>query len=371
MRTVWEYAEMETGIKLCRVYGEDVCPEVPESLEGRSVEAIGPYCFSAEEIPRRFREAQMRRQAAGETFLEAGEETPVRGERLRRVVLPETVKSVGDYCFYGCGKLESIGFSHCLERIGSGAFMGCGSLRQMEYTTSGSFRALAKVLSEVRYAVTVSVTEGEKRFSLVFPEYYEASVENIPARIFEVHFRGTGYRYRQCFRDGRLDLTEYDGLFPLAAGQEPVPVLVRLAYLRLLYPEGLSAEAKERYLDWFGRRVREAGRYLLEQDDLEAIRFLTEAGAFDRTAAPEAVRREERSRKTADGAGDFYMASLGEDIVEGAVREEEDGRSGREEPALDVLTELAAGLGRTEAVGFLMDHRHKRGGTKKKKTFDL
>ena len=83
----------------------------------------------------------------------------------------------------------------------------------------------------------------------------------------------------------------------------------------------------------------------------------------------------ETRKEVADGAGDFYMASLGESVLgETEAPEEEQLEPGAGQPrqALEVLLEMAGRMGRTEMVGCLMDYRHRKaGGGKKKKTFDL
>ena len=80
---------------------------------------------------------------------------------------------------------------------------------------------------------------------------------------------------------------------------------------------------------------------------------------------------KEKEKKLDDGAGDFYMASLGEDIVEKAAFEKREEAGERREDALDVLTDLAARSGNTEAVSILMDHRYQRGKKAAKKSFVL
>lgn len=58
------------------------------------------------------------------------------------------------------------------------------------------------------------------RCRLTFPEYYEEAVENTPARIIDTHWHGSGYKYRQCFPETKLNLRLYDELFPLCSCQE-------------------------------------------------------------------------------------------------------------------------------------------------------
>lgn len=173
----------------------------------------------------------------------------IAGGRVRAVTVPETVKAIGDYAFYGCTALSEIRFAGNIRRIGSGTFMGCGSMRHLEYRVTEEtmpLKGLALMLSELRYAISVNIWQNGERYALMFPEYYESSVENVPARIIEMHFQGTGYRYRQCFRDGILNYKDYDSLFKLAIRQEPAAVLTELAYDRLRFPKGASGNARQR-----------------------------------------------------------------------------------------------------------------------------
>ncbi len=385
----WIYARMAGGIRICGALGEKDRLEVPEEIEGYPVTEIGPYAFSASETPRRFlteETARCREKDGGifeKTDAEKTEETQraVKGDRLSAVSLPDTVKAIGDYAFYGCGNLETISFTDSLERIGSGAFMGCGAVKELRFTRKREGAvSLCQMLSELRYALAVTIQERDGESRLVFPEYYEVSVENIPARIFETHVHGTGYRFRQCFRDGEIDYRAYDGLFRLAVSQEPAQVLTELALSRLRCPKGLSAEARNEYLSYFSAHVREVGEYLLKRDDLDSIRLVAEEGGFGMDAG----ETEEVSlpvhgtedEPPADGAGDFYMASLGEGGFGGSpVNRAGSHRltgTGERKAAIDVMMEMAGQMGRTECLGFLMDFRYRKGaGDRAKKAFEL
>ena len=95
--------------------------------------------------------------------------------------------------------------------------------------------------------------QEQELWQLLFPGYYEDSIENTPARIIEIKFEGTGYAYRQCFREGHLDMAEYDKLFYLASVQENPSTAVRLALSRVAVPAGLEAKAREEYLQFLRR----------------------------------------------------------------------------------------------------------------------
>ncbi|MCI8550812.1 MAG: leucine-rich repeat domain-containing protein [Lachnospiraceae bacterium] len=405
MRIIWDYIKISDGIRIIKAWGEESCLQIPEDIEGIPVTEIGPYAFSAAEVPRRFRINADERQrlvtewgvpvqngSAGIWMTAEGsqaerqktQEEPVAGNRLQAIRLPATVTAIGDYAFYGCGKLEEVAFTDSLQRIGSGAFMGCGAVRRLEVIEDGSGKnSLYQMLSELRYAIKLTIKSPGKKEEFVVPEYYETSVENIPARILELHFQGTGYRYRQCFRDGKVWYREYDELFRLAESQEPPEVLTQLAYCRIKYPNGLSGEAKKEYLEWFSAHVREAGEYFLKRDDLESVRLICESGGFDGTAETEKRSQgNDGNRKVvADGAGDFYMASMGENVLGEEENVQQNGKAGGENGAgfwesprasLDVLMEMAGRMGRTEILSCLMDYRHrKQGSGRQKKVFEF
>lgn len=389
------------GICILKAWGKEEELQVPKELEGFPVTEIGPYAFSEAELPGRFKikEEERRRAVTGadtegrikdktkvwENVLDKSRDgdtvVPLTGNRLRAIRLPSSLRIIGDYAFYGCRKLKEISFAGSVERIGSGAFMGCGSVDRLEFTEkSMENNTLYLMLSELRYAMEIVIRRQEDETAFVIPEYYESSVENIPARILELHYQGTGYRYRQCFRGGAIDYREYDRLFGLAESQEPPEILVKLAYDRIRYPDGLSEEAKKMYLKWLGTNVREAGEYFLKRDDLFAVRAICEAGGFDGMAKRRNERRDagESRKVAADGAGDFYMASMGEHVFEEEEQEQGDDRkegdSEYEEESrasLDILIEMAGHMGRAEIVSYLMDYRYRRIGAGRKKTFEL
>lgn len=50
---------------------------------------------------------------------------------LEEIVLPESLKTIGEYAFSGCGALKSIHFPAGLEQIAKGAFESCNSLENV------------------------------------------------------------------------------------------------------------------------------------------------------------------------------------------------------------------------------------------------
>lgn len=51
----------------------------------------------------------------------------------QNTIIPESVKSIGDYAFYGCDSLTSIVIGNGVTSIGEAAFMGCDSLKSITF----------------------------------------------------------------------------------------------------------------------------------------------------------------------------------------------------------------------------------------------
>lgn len=52
-------------------------------------------------------------------------------KRAGEVILPDTVKNIGEYAFEGCGELEKAGLPEGMEKISYGAFSGCKKISEL------------------------------------------------------------------------------------------------------------------------------------------------------------------------------------------------------------------------------------------------
>lgn len=299
----FEYDVKENEILLKRCYGTEERIEVPAQIEGMPVTVLAPYIFS-----------QARRKP--------DQKAAICGNQVKEIVLPDTVREIGNYAFYGCYYLEALTLSHRTHDIAGGAFTGCRHLKNLTFRMEQAEGYCMKdVLSEVHHEMKVKLVYPNAVCTLLFPEYYEEAVENTPARQLETQFHGSGYSYRQCFQDGVFQFGEYDRLFQEAQNLESEDFCIELAVTRLMEKARLSQDAEGVYQSYLMEHRMSAAGWCIEFEQNETLEFLT-------------------------GFVDW------------------------QEEELSDLIEEANAKGRLEIQSVLMDYKHHHFG-KKKKTFDL
>jgi hypothetical protein len=324
MNLKMEYLPVSDGAALLSCRGCGSWVSLPDAVDGLPLREIGPYAFSApgaaaERVPPG---TEIRSAVSGDPAAPDGRARFLGGPSLRRITLPAGIRSVGEYAFYNCTGLSRVEFGAGPARIGNGAFMNCGAL------TGAAFRmrpdeptCLPGLLAEVPRELRVTFRAGAEESVWIFPEYYEESVENAPAHIFEHFIHGAGYRYRQCFEGDRLDPLSYDGQFRMAQVEAEPPTVLRIAWERLRRPFRLSGAFARQYLAYLKENAVAAARLPVLDDDPEGLTLLADRGV------------------------------LTEESAEAAMK-------------------LAAQKGRTECLGALLDAR-RRGSSPKEKTYDL
>lgn len=291
-----QYAYVQTGeeITLVRCWGEPSLV-LPDTIHGLPVTALADHIF-APEASRRYRPGQIR-YASPDSAL-GDEDAPLSGEAaagaVTQIVLPRYLREIGSYAFYGCRSLKRIVFPDTLQRLGSGIFTACNHIEELRFLVSlpeTKLVCLREILGEIDYEVLVTAAAAEEESAvgekevlrLLFPGYYEDSIENTPARIIEVKFEGTGYKYRQCFRGGKIDIPAYDRLFYLASVQENPSTAVKLALARLLVPARLETAAAADYLQYLRtERACCADCVIASSDRIRLLAMLCRRKYFDR-----------------------------------------------------------------------------------------
>lgn len=269
----------EKEVRLLRVYGDLPSLVLPEQIDGKVITQIGAYCFAKKNTLRTY---QIESNGCKKTVeeLEAKiQKEDIRelcGDYIQDVTLPETVVSLGNLSFYHCSKLERIEIGTSLTDIGSDVFMNCISLRKIQVNGSilkenGLKAILAQRTSETEVCFCV---DGRLEAVLIYAEFSEYYDEIGPAHIFELLIDGDGFRARQCFSNGRVDIAKYDDVFDIARTRESKKTLIHTALMRLYYPIGLTESAKKQYESYLKDEVLDTGELLIKKRELSLLTFL-------------------------------------------------------------------------------------------------
>ena len=179
------YEKTLDGICLQRCYGLDKILEIPGTADGMPVTELAAYLFS---------DTVRRREPPPGEYQG---EPELCGSRVEVISLPDTIRKVGAYGFYNCYGLKRLSCSSAVEDWGAGVFTGCTGLECLDIRIAKGRKSCFKdILSELHQTLSVNYRSGSGTLlaKLIFPEFFEESVENTPARIimiedavFDVH----------------------------------------------------------------------------------------------------------------------------------------------------------------------------------------
>lgn len=266
------YTEEKDGVTILGCKSVDGTLILPDEINGRAATSIGAYAFSAWQEgndSRVWRNPQNRQEEGVH---------PVFGEEVGEVWLPASISHLGRYAFYRCKNLKTLILSDSLREIGGGVFTGCAPENIEIHHWEGEKNCLKSITDEIRFSIDATLVYDTKevagRAKLLFPEHYEEAVENTPARLLFTRHHGSGGYYRQCFYDRTLDYGRYDRAFLHAKAEEEAQTAVKLAVNRLRFPFRLGEEAKKMYTVFVKEKFAQGIQMMLEQEDMEGIRFL-------------------------------------------------------------------------------------------------
>lgn len=289
------YREKNGEIEIVRCFGSDPDIVLPAGIDGKPVTSASAYAFS-EKKEKEEEDVFVFEQEEHRIFRE--EERLIAGEYLESVSFPDTMESIGNYIFYGCRNLKKLRFPNRMMQVGSGAFTGCRSLCSLEIRmVSGKKTCAKEILGDLWQRIDISFASEESEARLVFPEHYEEAVENTPARILFTQHHGSGNNYRQCFYNRETDYKKYDALFAVAKVYDRPDVLTDMALARLMHPEGLAQDAKERYWEYLGEHGKEAVGHLVGCDRLKELYFLSEQGRWTEEALEYATEQAAKLKR--------------------------------------------------------------------------
>lgn len=249
-----------------RCYTLDGAPVLPEYMDGMPVTELDRYLFSQTVRGRRLPPKEYK----GEPEL--------CGLGLEELTLPKHLRKIGPYAFYNCFHLKKLSFWSTVEDWGAGVFTGCTGIQHLKIRiVPGRKSCFKEVLSELRQELTADYldTDGKLLARLVFPEFFEESVENTPARIIMREMHGCGHMYRYCFADTEFQFREYDRLFPNTVIQENTGLAARMAVYRLYWPWGLGDEFKKQYWEFLKNHPEETAAGLADRQETEILKWLS------------------------------------------------------------------------------------------------
>lgn len=270
------YEKKENEICIVRCYGSSGSVVIPEELEGLPVTEVSDYAFAKE----------MEDEPENSSGFPC-----ICGNQLEEVYLPRTIRRLGRYIFYNCIRFRKLSFYSNLAFMGAGAFTGCENLSCLEMHWLDGNSCLREILQDLKQKVTVtcyraleeeSVQPGQSEtdstellYRLVYPEFFEEAVENTPARIISTQTHGMGIQYRNAFCNTQVIFAEYDRLFATGKYNIDLINLIEMAISRIRYPFALEEKSKSEYAKWLSEHLREGTSFLLEQEDVENLRWLT------------------------------------------------------------------------------------------------
>lgn len=246
---IYLYRRNKTGICIDRVYGHDGIVELPETLEGLPVTELGAYIFSDHIDRGDLEKCRMSGKFCTEDGLEVQDEEgmpEMSGNAVQELILPSKLRKVGRYAFYNCFHLKKLSFGGDLRDVGVGAMTGCHKIERVTVKTDeNGDSCLRDILTELPETLRVDMDKNGEQGRFWFPEFFEEGVENTPARIIENHVHGSGIRYRNSFLHKKLNILEYDKLFPYAEAWEEESIVLKLVLDRILYPMDLTETRKK------------------------------------------------------------------------------------------------------------------------------
>ncbi len=289
--------EGKQGIEILECRGFDSLVVIPEEIEGLAVIALAPYLFSVHENhnDRQHLDTFWWSFAGKRISQQEAEELPkVKGNSLKELSFPSSLKQIGAYGFYNCEELKRLELYSTTLDWGAGVFAGCVGIEELVIHVDESQKScLKEILAELRQTLRV-IYKGKEQANLVFPEFFEEAVENTPARILVTNTHGCGQKYRNAFVQTQFQFKEYDSRFPHIQVQESEELVMELALGRVMYPYQLAEEHKRHYMQYLKEHWTEAACYIVKKEDMQSLRWLTENLSYDNSDLKMAIEAANR-----------------------------------------------------------------------------
>jgi hypothetical protein len=273
-----EYTVHEDKVTVvsCKGYGTSVL--LPSYIKGMPVVRIGAYAFSHLDKSREYVSSDntIFTERISGVSVPGCEVEYVHGRRLEEIFLPKSLEIIDEYAFYDCRELTVIHMWGGRIQLENGVFMNCEKLGEVNVEgNADDVTSVSGILSEISVEVCATFSSNGDKGVFIFPEFYEDSIENTPARVFHYLIYGAGYRYRQCFEQGKLNILAYDTVFQSAEIQNIKETALKIAFLRIQYPYHLLDSIKRKYLDYIGIHIDDGIDLMLNTNNFKGMIFLT------------------------------------------------------------------------------------------------
>lgn len=218
---------------------------------------------------------------------------------ISEAMIPESVRSLGRFCFYDCRNLEKISLHDSVRDYYDGAIRECRALNEIDVRiTEGAYRVVKDMADDVREKMHFRLeicrpgedAVGPDVVRLTIPAYHDEDREDTMARAIHPKIVGAGYAYRQTITRTGIRYREYDSLFGKACTDGPEQA-GDIALDRLGFPYMLSGECRQEYVSYLNSCAGEVLEALVNGRETDRIRCFLENADAGKAAIDFAVDR--------------------------------------------------------------------------------
>ncbi len=302
------YAIIDGKVTITQYEGDEARVRIPAAIEGCPVTKIEPYAFSGK---------SMKSIQFPDTLEVIDHHGFSECRMIRQLDFPSGLKMIGNYAFYNCWELAEVHLTPYIRSIGYGAFKNCEKLSEIiQDKIEGYDISIGSILDDLNQQIHVIMRhiypdKPAEEARVIFTEHDYEVVANVASmcKQFESTEIGSGKYIRYCIGIHDVDYAKYDGMFHVLLRGDTFDTIITVAMERLMYPYGLTMEARDIYKAYIREHDREAAEKFIRDDNMEKLNFL---------------------------AGLEVMSS----------------------ETVDAVIDLAIALNKTEYTAFLMDYKH-------------